>query len=47
MTNPTNPVPMLGLSYIGATDRAADEAWRAWEAAGRPMQLVLPFPVAS
>lgn len=42
-----NAVPMIGLSYVGATDRAADRAYEAWVNAGRPMQLALPFPDAS
>ncbi len=35
-----------GLDYIGATEREAERVWNAWIAAGRPAQLVLPFPVA-
>lgn len=32
-----------GLTYIGATDRAAAAAYAAWLAAGKPRQLQLPL----
>lgn len=33
------------LDYIGRTERDIERAWETWVAAGRPVQLALPFGV--